>query len=57
MMQRKVRNLNNLGRTTRWIHREVLVKSGRVQDMGGVMYNKVDKQGRLHITVLTKEKE
>ena len=36
LMQRKVGNLSNLGRTTRYIHRAVLVKSVRVQNLGGV---------------------
>ena len=33
-----------------------LVKSGRVQNLGDVTYENVDKQGRLHINVLTKGK-
>ena len=56
-MQRKVRNLGNLGRTTGYIIRVPLVKSGRVQNLGGVTYEKVDEQGRFNITVLTKGKE
>ena len=51
LMQRKVGNLGNLGRTTRWIHRAALVKSGRVQNLGGVTYDKVEKRGRLKIIV------
>ena len=56
-MQRKIGKLSNLVRTTGWIHRATLVKSGRVKNLGGVMYEKVDEWGRLHITVLTKGKE
>ena len=41
----------NLRRTTVWIHRVELVKNGRVQNMGGVKYKKVDDLGKLHITV------
>ena len=40
LMQRKfgkVGKLVNLVRLTIWIHRAVLVKSGRVQNLGGVM--------------------
>ena len=37
LMQRKVGNMgDNLGRTTGWIHRAELVKSGRLHTMGGV---------------------
>ena len=42
LMQRKVGKLGNLGRRMGYIHREVLVKSGRVHNMGGVTYEKVD---------------
>ena len=35
LMQIKVGNLGNLGRMTRYIHKEPLVKSGRVQNLGG----------------------
>ena len=56
-MQRKVVKLGNLGRTTGYIHRAELVKSGSVQNLGGVTYEKVEKRGRLHITVLTKGKD
>ena len=57
LMQRKVGNLGNLGRTTGYIHRAALVKRGRVHNLGGVTYEKVDEQGRLHITVLKKGEE
>ena len=56
-MQRKVGKLVNLGRKTGYINRATLVKSGRVQNLGGVAYKKVDKRGRLRITLLTKGKE
>ena len=54
LMQIKVENLGNMGRTTGWIHRLVLVKSGRKQNMGVVTYRKVDERGRLHITITKK---
>ena len=39
LMQRKVGNMGNLGRTKGYIHREELVKSGRVHDLtNGVGY-------------------
>ena len=57
MMQRKVRNMVNLGRTTVWIHRVLLVKSGRVQNLGGITYDKVNERGRLRITLPKKGKE
>ena len=34
-----------------------LVKSGRVQNLGGVMHKKVDEWGRLHMKVPKKGKE
>ena len=46
--------MDNLGKTAGYIHRAPLVKSIRVQNLGGVKYKKVDKWSRLHITVLTK---
>ena len=49
--------MGNLGRKTGYIHRAPLVKSGRVQNMGGVTFEKVDEWGRSHITALTKGKE
>ena len=42
LMQIKVENLGNMGRTTGYIHKVPLVKSGRVQNMGVVAYEKVD---------------
>ena len=36
LMQRKVGNLEKLGRTTGWIHMATLVKSGRVHNMGAI---------------------
>ena len=56
-MQRKVGKIDNPGRTTGWIHRAALVKSGRVQNLGGVTYETIDERGRLHITVSKKGKE
>lgn len=51
MLQRKKGKLGaNLGRTTGWIHRTVLAKSGAVEMLGGVTYDKVDENGHLHIT-------
>ena len=57
LMHRKVGKLGNLGRTTGWIHREALVNSGRVTNMGGVTYKKVDEPGWLHIPLPKKGKE
>ena len=57
LMLRKVGKMVNLGRTTGYIYRAPLVKSGREQNLGGVTYEKFDEQGRLHITVLTKGNE
>ena len=56
-MQIKVRKLDNLGRMTGWIHRVALVKSGRVKNLGCIMYERFDKRGRLHIIVPNKGKE
>ena len=50
----KVEKIGNLGRTKGYNNRAPLVNSGRVQNLGGVMYKKVDERGRLQITVLTK---
>eukprot|EP00547_Thalassionema_nitzschioides_P003390 CAMPEP_0194200434 /NCGR_PEP_ID=MMETSP0156-20130528/1036_1 /TAXON_ID=33649 /ORGANISM="Thalassionema nitzschioides, Strain L26-B" /LENGTH=761 /DNA_ID=CAMNT_0038925427 /DNA_START=189 /DNA_END=2474 /DNA_ORIENTATION=+ len=50
LLQRKEGKLGaNLGRTTGWIHRTVLAKSGVVEMLGGVTYEKVDENGHLHI--------
>ena len=57
LMQRKVGKIVNLGRTTIWIHRLMLVKSGRAHTLGGGMYKKFDEQGRLHITLPKNGKE
>ena len=57
LIQRKVEKLGNLGRTTEYIHRAALVKSGRVQNLGGVTYEKVEKRGGLHSMVLKKGNE
>ena len=56
-MQRKVGKIVNLGRTTIWIHRLMLVKSGRVHTLGGGMYKKFDEKGGLHITLPKNGKE
>jgi 2,4-dienoyl-CoA reductase (NADPH2) len=51
LLQRKKGKLGkNLGKTTGWIHRAMLTKSGAVEMLGGVTYNKVDEDGNLHIT-------
>ena len=54
LAQRKVGNMGNLGRKTGYIHRAELVKSGRVQNLGGITYENIDERGGLHIAVLTK---
>lgn len=51
MLQRKKGKLGaGLGKTTGWIHRATLTKSGAVEMVGGVSYDKVDEDGNLHIT-------
>ena len=51
LLQRKDGKLGNgLGKTTGWIHRAVLTKSGAVEMVGGVSYDKIDANGNLHIT-------
>jgi 2,4-dienoyl-CoA reductase (NADPH2) len=50
LLQRKKGKLGkNLGKTTGWIHRAMLTKSGAVEMLGGVTYDKVDEDGNLHI--------
>mmetsp|Transcript_25646 Transcript_25646/g.42666 ORF Transcript_25646/g.42666 Transcript_25646/m.42666 type:complete len:801 (+) Transcript_25646:163-2565(+) len=57
LLQRKDGKLGaNLGRTTGWIHRATLTKSGAVEMVGGVTYDKVDADGKLHITTKDGEK-
>lgn len=52
MLQRKKGKLGKtLGKTTGWIHRATLAKSGVVEMIGSVTYDKIDKDGNLHITV------
>ena len=52
LMQRKKGKLGaGLGKTTGWIHRATLAKSGAVEMLGSVSYNKVDEDGKLHITI------
>ena len=43
--------MGNLGRTTGWINRVALVNISRVQNLGGVTYEKVNERGRLQINV------
>lgn len=51
LLQRKKGKLGaNLGRTTGWIHRATLNKSGAVEMVGGISYDKVDADGNLHIS-------
>jgi len=57
LMQRKAGKLGaGLGKTTGWIHRATLAKSGSVEMIGSVSYDKVDSDGNLHITVGKGEK-
>ena len=56
-MQRKVGNLGNMVRTMGYIHRALLVNTGRVQNLGGVAYENFNEWGRLHINVITKRKD
>lgn len=52
LMQRKKGKLGaGLGKTTGWIHRATLAKSGAVEMIGSVSYDKVDEDGKLHITI------
>jgi 2,4-dienoyl-CoA reductase (NADPH2) len=51
LLQRKKGKLGtNLGRTTGWIHRKTLTKSGAVEMVGGATYEKIDADGNLHIS-------
>lgn len=50
MLQRKKGKLGkNLGKTTGWIHRASLAKSGAVEMLDAVTYEKIDQDGNLHI--------
>ncbi|KAL9179554.1 hypothetical protein ACHAXT_008844 [Thalassiosira profunda] len=52
LMQRKKGKLGaGLGRTTGWIHRSTLVRSGCVEMIPSVSYDRVDEKGNLHITI------
>jgi len=52
MLQRKKGKLGKgLGKTTGWIHRATLTKSNSVEFLGSVVYDKVDDNGFLHITI------
>jgi len=51
LAQRKIGKLGKkLGKTTGWIHRATLTKSKSVHLLDSVTYNKIDKNGHLHIT-------
>ena len=51
MLQRKKGKLGKgLGKTTGWIHRTSLAKSGLVEMVDAVNYDKIDEKGFLHIT-------
>ena len=51
LLQRKDGKLGKgLGKTTGWIHRAMLAKSGAVEMVGGVSYDRVDADGNLHVT-------
>jgi len=41
----------NLGKTTGWVHRANLMKSGTVSMIDNVKYDKVDENGNLHISL------
>jgi len=52
MLQRKKGKLGkNLGKTTGWIHRTTLAKSGAVDMLGSVHYDRIDEHGHLHIVL------
>jgi len=52
MMQRKKGKLGKkLGKTTGWVHRANLMKSGTVSMIDNVKYDKVDENGNLHISL------
>lgn len=52
MLQRKKGKLGKgLGKTTGWIHRATLTKSGSVDMLDAVTYDNVDENGHLHITL------
>jgi 2,4-dienoyl-CoA reductase (NADPH2) len=51
LLQRKRGKLGaNLGKTTGWIHRTVLARSGAVTNVDNVTYDRIDERGHLHIT-------
>ncbi len=51
MLQRKKGKLGKgLGKTTGWIHRATLAKSGLVEMVDAATYDKIDEHGHLHIT-------
>jgi 2,4-dienoyl-CoA reductase (NADPH2) len=50
VLQRKKGKLGaGLGKTTGWIHRATLTKSGAVEMLNNVTYEKIDENGHLHI--------
>lgn len=50
LLQRKKGKLGaGLGKTTGWIHRSTLNESGAVKMIGGVIYERIDNDGYLHI--------
>ena len=50
LMQRKTGRVGaGLGKTTGWIHRATLNKSGAVTMRNGVQYDRIDENGNLHI--------
>jgi len=50
MLQRKKGNVgNNIGKTTGWIHRATLSKSGAMDMLGAVTYDRIDENCHLHI--------
>mmetsp|Transcript_21227 Transcript_21227/g.42062 ORF Transcript_21227/g.42062 Transcript_21227/m.42062 type:complete len:814 (+) Transcript_21227:414-2855(+) len=58
LMQRKKGKLGaGLGKTTGWIHRSTLVRSGAVEMITEVSYDMIDDNGHLHITVGSDDKK
>mmetsp|Transcript_26938 Transcript_26938/g.41264 ORF Transcript_26938/g.41264 Transcript_26938/m.41264 type:complete len:851 (-) Transcript_26938:201-2753(-) len=52
LLQRKKGKLGaNLGKTTGWIHRATLNKSGAVEMIHGVKYDRIDEHGHLHLSL------
>jgi 2,4-dienoyl-CoA reductase (NADPH2) len=56
LLQRKHGKLGaGLGKTTGWIHRSTLNKSGAVEMIDSVSYDKIDENGYLHVTRTLKD--